>query len=147
MNNRKGFTLIEIILVIFLMTLIVGMSAAVFTRSIPSQQAFSTAREIMATFRQARSEAISRGSWQSVVIDMENRNFGIEGKTAKRKIPDSVSVKIADSVNGTLIGGAYRFVFSPSGVAEGGKILITAGRQKIVLDIDPVVGMVFVEWN
>jgi prepilin-type N-terminal cleavage/methylation domain-containing protein len=143
MSDKNGFTLIEMIMVIFLITLVVGMSAAVFTRSLPSQRAEAVARELMATFRQARTTAVSGGKWQSVMINIDDRNFGIEGNSRTRNIPEGVSVKVIDPINGDIIQGGYRFVFSPAGVAEGGTVILWAGKRVISLEIDPIVGAVY----
>jgi len=128
-------------MVLFMITLIIGLSAVVFSRSLPSQQLEASAREMIATFRHARHAAISEGKWQSVMINMNARNFGIEGGST-RDIPDAVSVMVIDSVNGEITEGGYRFVFSPAGVAEGGTIVLSAGKKVVSVDIDPVVGAV-----
>jgi general secretion pathway protein H len=141
LQNKKGFTLLEVLMVLFLITLIIGLSAAVFSNALPSQKLEASAREIMATFRHARSSAISEGKWQTVIINMEARNFGIEGGRT-RNIPDSVSLKIVDNINGEITEGAYRFVFSPVGVAEGGTVVLSTGKRVVSVDIDPVLGAV-----
>jgi|WetSurMetagenome_2_1015567.scaffolds.fasta_scaffold00488_5 Tfp pilus assembly protein FimT len=130
-------------MVLFLMTLIFGLSAALFSNSLPSQKVEATAREMIAAFRHARSEAVSGGRWQSVIVDIDNRKFGIGEGGKTRDIPDFITVKIADSVNGEITEGSYRFVFSPAGVAEGGTVVLTAGKKVILLEIDPVVGAVY----
>lgn len=146
LNNedyKKGFTLIEMLMVIFLMTLILGISAVFFSNSLPSQKAEATAREMLATFRHARSTAIAEGRWQSVFIDIDNRQFGIEEGGRKKDIPDVIAIKIIDPLKGDIIEGGYRFVFSPTGVAAGGTVIITVGKKTIALEIDPIVGAVY----
>jgi Tfp pilus assembly protein FimT len=131
------------IMVVMLITLIVGMSAAVFTSALPAQKLEATAREMVATFRHARSTAIAAGKWQSVFINLDSRKFGIEGSGRERDIPDAVSVMVVDLIDGEVKQGGYRFVFSPSGVAEGGTVVLGAGKKVINLDIDPIVGAVY----
>jgi general secretion pathway protein H len=139
--NRNGFTLLEVMMVVFLTTLVLGLSAAVFSGKLPSQRLEATSREIMASFRHARSSAISDGKWQTVLINIDAKKFGIEGGRT-REIPESVSVKVVDSINGEITEGGYRFVFSPVGVAEGGTVVLWTGNRTIAIDIDPVVGAV-----
>jgi hypothetical protein len=38
--------------------------------------------------------------------------------------------------------GGYRFVFAPSGVVEGGTIILSAGKKVVTLEIDPIIGAV-----
>ncbi len=141
-NDNKGFTLLEMILVIFLITLIVGISAVVFSRSLPSQKVDATAREIMAAFRQARSNAITSGKWQVLTVEIEGKTFGIEEGGVTRTIPDTVSIRVIDPLYGEVAVGGYRFVFAPSGVTEGGTIVLSSGKKVVTLEIDPVVGVV-----
>jgi type II secretion system protein H len=139
--NRNGFTLLEILMVIFLISLIAGLSSIMFSNSLSSQKLEACAREIMATFRYARSTAVSEGRWQSVMIDMNARKFGIEGGRT-RDFPDTTSIKVVDSISGEVTEGGYRFVFSPSGVAEGGTVILSSGKRVVKIDIDPVIGAV-----
>jgi len=129
--------------VIFLFSLVLGLSAALFTNSLPSQKTDAAAREMMASFRLARSGAITNGKWQSIVINIDKKSFGIEGSNQIRSIPDSVSVKVIDPINGEITQGGYRFVFSPAGVAEGGTVVLSAGKKVVTLEIDPIVGAVY----
>ena len=142
MNNKRGFTLLEMLLVIFLISIIVGISAVVFTRSLPSQRVDAVAREIMASFRQARSNAVMSGKWQVLNIDIEGRTFSVEGG-AVRAIPADVSIRVIDPLYGEVVTGGYRFVFAPSGVAEGGSVVLSAGKKVVTLEIDPIVGAVY----
>jgi general secretion pathway protein H len=146
MNDKRGFTLLEMILVMFLISLILGISAVVFTRSLPSQKVDATAREIMAAFRQTRSDAISSGKWQVLFFEIEGKTFGVEGGPS-RPIPDDVTLRIIDPVAGEVHTGGYRFVFAPSGVAEGGTIVLSAGKKVVTLETDPIIGAVISRKN
>jgi prepilin-type N-terminal cleavage/methylation domain-containing protein len=141
-NGDRGFTLLEMIVVIFLITLMVGISAVVFTRVLPSQKVDAAARELIAAFRLARSTAIMSGKWQVLTIEIEGKSYGIEGTEVMRKIPESVSIKVIDPLSGEITEGGYQFVFAPSGVTEGGTIILSAGKKVIALEIDPIVGAV-----
>ncbi len=142
MKHSEGFTLLEMIIVVFLISLILGISAAVFSNSLPSQRVDATAREIMATFRQARSNAVTSGRWQIIDIEIDARSYSIEGGGPPRTIPEDVSLKVIDPLYGEIARGGYRFVFAPSGVAEGGTIVLSAGKKVVILEIDPIVGAI-----
>lgn len=73
----KGFTLIELTVVVFLLTLI-------FMVVLPNMEAFSPtfklrslAREIGSTLEEARSEAALKGEKYGIRYDFENRQFGL----------------------------------------------------------------------
>ena len=97
LNGNKGFTLLEMMLVIFLITLILAISVTMFTNALPSQRVDATAREMIAAFRQARSAAMTSGQWQVLTLDIDSRKYSIEGGGAPRSIPDDVAVKVIRS--------------------------------------------------
>lgn len=142
MNGEKGFTLLEMMLVIFLIALILAISVSVFSNALPSQRVDATARELIATFRQARSTAMTSGQWQVLTLELESKQFSLQGGGV-RIIPNEVAVKVLDPLVGEIIKGGYRFVFTPSGVSDGGTIVLSAGRKVVYLDVDPIVGAVY----
>lgn len=139
---NKGFTLLEMMLVIFLITLVLAISVSIFSNALPSQRVDATARELIATFRQARSTAMTSGQWQVLTLEIETKKYSVEGGSV-RSIPDDVAVKVVDPVVGEIIQGGYRFVFAPSGVSEGGTIVLSAGKKVVDVDVDPIVGAVY----
>lgn len=138
---QRGFTMIELLVVIFIMTLAMGLTATVFTRSLPSSRLDASVRELVAAFKQSRAQAISQGERRVLVVQLDERRYGLEGKTPKQW-PDDVSVTVADPLVGDVIRGEYRFVFHPTGASEGGTVVLSAGKKRIQVDIDPVVGAV-----
>ncbi|HMK56388.1 MAG TPA: GspH/FimT family pseudopilin [Dissulfurispiraceae bacterium] len=140
--SREGFTLLEMMMVIFLIGLILAISVAMLANTLPSQKVDATAREMIATFRLARSAAMTSGQWRVLTLDMDSRQFGLEGG-AQRPIPEDVTVEVKDPLYGEIKRGGYRFVFAPSGVSEGGTIVLSAGTKTVDVDVDPIVGAVY----
>ena len=84
--SRAGFTLLELIIVIFLITLMVGLSAVFFANTLPSGRFNATVRELASTIRQARHLAQLNGEKQIITIDLDSRSYGIEGR-GKKNLP------------------------------------------------------------
>ena len=143
MGRNKGFTLLEMMLVIFLITLILAISVSMFANALPSQRVDATARELIATFRHARSTAMTSGQWQVLTLEIDSKQYSIEGGDAPRSIPADVAVKVLDPLYGEITKGGYRFVIAPSGVSEGGTIVLSAGKKEVNIDVDPIVGAVY----
>ena len=85
---------------------------------------------------------MTSGQWQVLTLEIDTKTYGIEGGST-RSIPDDVSVKVRDPLLGEITRGGYRFVFAPSGVSEGGTIVLSAGKKTVDLDVDPIVGAVY----
>ncbi len=142
--NRSGFTLLELIIVIFLITLMVGLSAAFFANSLPSGRFHATAREIAATIRQARHLAQLNGEKQVVTIDMDSRSYGIE-TLGEKKLPSGIDIKVTDPLTGDITSGKYQITFYATGSAEGGTIVLWNSNQAAQIIIDPVAGAVIIK--
>jgi general secretion pathway protein H len=134
-----GFTLLELVIVIFLAALLVGMGIIALMGRLPAAKLDTTVREMSATMRQARSLARTHMQKQSVVVDLDARSFGIEGKPS-RKIPDEIGIRIDDPLAGEVERGVHHLAFSPHGGIDGGAVVMTAGRRVVSIRSDPVMG-------
>lgn len=141
--KRNGFTLLEIIMVLSLMTLILGLSAVFFAGFLPSAKANAAGREITAMIRQARSLAHMKMENQTIMIDLDNRSYGIDGREPKYLPPD-VLVSITDPLAGEIDRGKYPIVFHPTGGMGGGAITLSRGKQVIRIELDPITGAVMI---
>jgi len=141
--KKNGFTLLEIIMVLSLMTLILGLSAVFFAGSLPSVKANAAGRELTAMIRQARSLAHMKMESQTVMIDLDNRTYGIEGREIKTLPPDLL-VSITDPLAGEIAHGKYPLVFHPTGGMGGGTITLSRGKRAMRIELDPITGAVMI---
>jgi general secretion pathway protein H len=144
MVNSAGFTLLELILVMALMMVILGLSTVYFAGRLPSSRLGAVAREVSGMVRYAGSFAVASGEAQSVVIDLDSRYYGIEGKGLKA-IPAGIGVMVTDPFYGDINHGKYFLRLRPTGGIEGGKIVLWMDNRRISLYPDPVVGIIAVK--
>jgi general secretion pathway protein H len=139
LSATGGFTLLELMIVLFLAMLMVGMGVIAMMNRLPAARLDAAAREISALMRQARTLARIHMVKQTLLVDLDARRYGIEGKLSL-KIPEEVRLRIDDPLTGEVDRGIYRMVFSSFGGIEGGAILLTAGNRSISIKPDPVMG-------
>jgi prepilin-type N-terminal cleavage/methylation domain-containing protein len=137
----SGFTLIELTVVLFLMALIVGLSAVFFGNTLPSAKLNATGRELSATIRQARSLAQLNGASEAVLVNLDTRRYGIEGR-GTRSIPPEIGIKVIDPLLGEVQAGTYRILFEATGGIEGATIDIWNRKRLLRIVTDPIVGTV-----
>ena len=138
-NRTGGFTLLELIIVLVLAMLMVGMGIIAMMGRLPAAKLDATVREMSATMRQARSLARTHMLKQSIVVDLDARSYGIEGKPS-RKIPEEIAIRIDNPLTGEAERGVHRLAFSPHGGIDGGAVVMTAGRRVVSIRPDPVMG-------
>ncbi len=136
--------LLELIIVLFLMAVIFGLSALYFANSLPGYRLNATARNISTTIKQARTYAKMLNEQQVVTIDIDNRKYVLEGRTVK-DIPPDISVKVVDPVEGLITDGKYSITVHRTGGVEGGAIVLWNNKKTISIRIDPVIGTVGVQ--
>jgi prepilin-type N-terminal cleavage/methylation domain-containing protein len=143
-QEERGFTLLELIIVVVIIVLILGMSTLFFVSTVPSAKLNGLSREISSMFKQARLTAQNKGETQELVIDLDARTYGIEGKEA-RAIPPEITARVIDPLSGEVTRGKFTFVFHDTGGIEGGTILLTYSKKTVSIETDPVVGSIVVK--
>ena len=138
-KNHKGFTLLELILVMFLITLMMGLSAVYFAGFLPSVKVNAAARDISATIRHARALARLSMENRTVLFDLDQRAYGISG-TEKKYLPPETVLKVIDPVSGEITQGEYAIVLHPTGGTAGESVILSRGKQQLRIELNPITG-------
>ncbi|MGD0280860.1 MAG: prepilin-type N-terminal cleavage/methylation domain-containing protein [Dissulfurispiraceae bacterium] len=144
MKGRNGFTLLEIMIVLFLITLVMGLSAVFFANALPSHKLNASVREMSSTIRRAHMLAQVSGSRQTLSIDLDARTYGIDGRGYKSFDPD-ITVRVLDPLTGESRTGIHSLIFQASGGIQGETIILGARKREVKIEVDPVVGSVIVK--
>lgn len=136
-----GFTLIELILVILLISLTLGLSSLIFAGTLSSSRLNAAAREISATVKYARALTLMKGERHTVIIDLDAREFELAGRGSK-KLPPDIAIRVIDPVSGEVRQGKYEIICHPTGFIEGGAIEISNSKNILRIELDPVLGSV-----
>ena len=141
-RTQDGFTLLELLLVLTLVAIVVGLSSfLVIGQTLPSARFNATAREISAALREARTLARVNGERQTIVVNLDTRTYGIEGRKT-RAIPENTGILIRDPFAGEIRRGEYRIFFNPAGASESGTIVLWTAKRSVSIQTDPIVGSV-----
>ena len=143
-RGKKGFTLLELLVVLFLITLMLGLSSVFFANTLPSGRFRATAREMAAMLKHARALAEIQGKDQTLLINLDDRNYGIKGLRTVA-IPEGIKIKIEDPMRGEIEEGKYAFTFHSYGSAEGGTIVLSDGKRTVDISLDPIVGSIILK--
>lgn len=117
---QRGFTLVELLVVLSIATLLVGLAPVAYNKARESAQYRSTLRTMTADLRQARQMAISLSTAVTYELDLQTRQQGIVGGT-HHSLPADLQFKATVGQNQVQHGKAA-IIFLPSGGATGGSI-------------------------
>jgi general secretion pathway protein H len=141
-SASRGVTLLELVIVMMLMAIIAAIALPMFGNGVSTSQLRSTAREVAASLRMARSEALATRKEARLVLNLEQRTFQLEHETRPHAMPKDVELKLftaqSDIVDEKM--GAIRFY--PDGGSNGGRITIASGERKYEVDVDWLTGRV-----
>lgn len=135
----RGFTLIEILVVLVLMALILGISVALFSNALPSAKQKAAAGEIVATLKYAKHLAVATNERQLLLFDLDAGNYGIKGRRM-RMIPEKTKLVIYESdINAKPITeGQYNISYDATGFSHWSRIRLTRGDRIIQIKADPI---------
>lgn len=143
-QNKNGFTLLEIAVVLALVLVLLSLTALAFFESFVNAGLDATGRDVLATLRSARTLARSGGADQVVIFDLGAGRFGIVGRET-RKAAAGIRIRIMDPVRGLVNSGTYPVKFYSTGGVEGGPVLLATRKKMIRIYFDPILGPMMVK--
>jgi general secretion pathway protein H len=138
-----GFTLLEVLVVLVLLATISAVVAPSLGRGIAILELQSTARQIAATLRLARSKAVREQQVYFVGFNIEDGHVGLTSEDLKYQkafnLPEKVKIKQILRLKTANLHEdvAYSFFFAPNGLSESFEIRLEnqRGRElKVVQD-------------
>jgi len=139
---QKGFTLLEVMMVLVLAAIIYALMLAVPTRGSSMADLKASARVLASGLRQAQTMAMATRQDAVLTLDLDAREFLLPGEKEPRKLPDGIDLKLytAQSEVTSDKKGAIRFY--PDGSSTGGRITVASGERQFLVDVDWLTGRV-----
>jgi general secretion pathway protein H len=140
-SASRGFTLLELIVTLFVIMLTMGLVVPVIGRSSTAIRARADVAGFSAVLRHARERAITTRKSHAVVIDPAARKMtvfagGTDGDVKEtRTLSDRLTVQATPPP-------ALTVQFQPEGTSSGAEYRVTAGDIVYRVTVDPVTGRV-----
>jgi len=130
----RGFTLVEIMVVMVIITLVLGMVATSMSSSISGAEARSAARKLVASLRYTRARAIIDKSEQVFEVNTENRSYQAPGRE-QVNLPEGVDVTITTARSEITSEDVAAIRFFPDGGSTGGHIELTVNEREYRVNV------------
>lgn len=139
---QAGFTLLELMAVLALMGLLLGLVLPSLLRSWEREKDRAALRELTATLRTARSEAVTRGRKVRLFLNLKTGRYRLEGSTQEGTLT-GVSLDDASLVWQNPEKSQGYIAFFGDGSSSGGKLaLVESTGRRYLLEVKPVTGKV-----
>ena len=145
-NHQKGFTLIEGVIVIFVLIIVAAIAVPQFREMAINGNLKAAAKDIISDFASMRERAISESQNYSIVFDQGNNRYTVPG-LANPKSP----VYFASDIRITGVSfGTSPLIFQTRGTTSppGDKtITLTNGRSSTATITIGTVGRIYVQYS
>lgn len=140
--GQAGVTLLELLIVLSIMAIVAAIALPMFGSGVSTGELKSSAREVAAAMRLARSEALATRQQTRVLLDLEQRSFQLERETRAHALPKLVEMKLYTAQSDLVSDKVGSIRFFPDGGSNGGRVTLASGQRKYEVDIDWLTGRV-----
>jgi len=134
LTNSRGFTLIEILVVMVIIALVMGMVATSMSRSISGAEARAAARNLVASLRYTRARAVLDKSEQVFEVNTEERSYLAPGRK-QVQLPEGVDVTVTTARSEITAEDVAGIRFFPDGGSTGGHIELIVNEREYRINV------------
>ena len=138
---RRGFTLVELIVVLAILAGIVALAAPSFSRTVESARLRAAASDVRTSLARGRALAVAAARERTVAFDLSRGEFGVDNE-AMRILPGTIRLGAALPGEERQERGSVRVRFFPDGSGDEAEISVTAqdgGTLRVT--VDPLTGL------
>ena len=147
-RGQDGFTLIELLAGLAILAAAALLAMPLTRTAIAAHSLRSSASDIAAVARMARSAAIRSGAEQTMSIDLAARRYRIDGGIARsRALPAHIAFELIVPPGEQTGASARSIRFLPSGGSSGGRLVLRDGARTAIVEIDWLTGGASVVWT
>jgi general secretion pathway protein H len=137
--DARGFTLLELIVTLVVVTVAVGLVAPAIGRSTETLRVRAEVAGFSATFRHAREQAITTRQAFTVLLDPTSRLLTVTTGEDEVRWTRALSKRIEIRAD---TPGSLAVRFEPQGTSSGGEFHLVSGKIAYRVTVDAVTGRV-----
>ena len=142
-RRGRGFTLLEMLVVILLIGIAAAAVAVSVTQGLASARINAASGEIAAALRATRAQAIVQGREQHFDVDTRNDTYS-DAKRKQVRLPKGLKLSITSALEDRPDEHTGRIRFFPDGSSTGGNIVLSSGRRQWRINVSWLTGQVTV---
>ncbi len=133
-GQARGFTLVEVMVVMVIIALIMALVGTSMARSVSSAEARASTRKMVASLRYTRARAIIDKKEQIFQVDIDNRSYQAPGRK-QVNLPEGVDVTITTARSEVTSESVAGIRFFPDGGSTGGHIELTVNEREYRINV------------
>jgi type II secretion system protein H len=151
-RGSRGFTLIELVIVLLIMGIMLAAAAPKWTQTLQTYRVSNAASRIVADLARAQSAAYNTSSSKTVTFTVGSHQYQVSGVASLNRSAGPYLVKLQEmpyqSQLVTVWGqtGTQTITFNGYGLPDkGGSIVVAAGSWQKTVVVDPATGTAVIQ--
>lgn len=140
-RGARGFTLIEILVVVALVAVLTGVIAAVVSGGLGGAKVRAASKDLVAALRSTRALAVTGRESQVLVLDVERRAYKAPGRDWV-ELPKDMELSMLTAAEEQLDSNQGQIRFFADGSSTGGNIELSRGDALWRIEIGWLTGEV-----
>ena len=141
MMRPRGFSLVELVVVMVLIAALAALGLAAIGSGMPGQKLRGAARELAGELRYTRAQAIASGREQVFRIDVGARSWQAAGERSGQ-LPEGIALEVTGAREELEMPQVVAIRFFPEGAATGGRVVLRSGEAAWRVDVAWLTGEV-----
>ncbi len=141
MMRPRGFSLVELVVVMVLIAALAALGLAAIGSGMPGQKLRGAAKELAAELRFTRAQAIATGREQVFRIDVDGKRWNGSGERSGQ-LPEGIALEVTGAREELEAPQVVAIRFFPEGAATGGRVVLRSGEAAWRVDVAWLTGEV-----
>jgi general secretion pathway protein H len=144
LHHNRGFTLLELIVVLFIVVLAFSVVGINLSSGNEATELKVAARDIVSALRFARGQALISHQETTVTLDLAENTYTVSGRDKIYAIPKDIDITVVTAQSEVTEGqGSIRFF--ADGSSTGGRITLELAKAAWQIDINWLTGQIELE--
>lgn len=146
-SKDAGYTLLELMVVFAILSFAAALVLPRIGAGGERALLDSTALQLSAGLRAARTEAMSTSRETSLILDLAQRRYWADGAVKPRALPKGIAVLTGNTPGAPIATARAAVRFQPDGSASGGWIGLRSKSQAADITVDWLTGATRIDWT
>ncbi|MGR8999297.1 MAG: GspH/FimT family pseudopilin [Gammaproteobacteria bacterium] len=145
LHLNKGFTLLELIIVLFIIVLGFSVVGINLSSGDNSTEIKAAARDIVSALRYARGQALMSHQETTLALNLAENTYTVSGRDKVYNIPRTIDITVVTAQSELTGNGLGNIRFFADGSSTGGRITLERGNTAWQIDINWLTGQIELE--
>jgi general secretion pathway protein H len=144
-SGAAGFTLFELLVVLAIMALVIGISAPMFSNSLPAAGLRRATGDLAAALRATRDKAVTTNRSLALVLDTRQRKYRLEDEAEIHQLPAEIGLALITAESERVDEFTGRIRFFPDGSSTGGRITLSQDGRDYSIGVNWMLGRIRID--